>query len=123
MLLNHYSLSLYLRLRMLLLLGASTLIISSCSPGDLLLSGAKAALGGGGGVNGQIGQTNQQGVNVTTEAPSVTVRPKGRVDTIDQSTRNFVENETWLIIAFALALLLDSPARWPGQIWRAIRRK
>ncbi|MFC5737583.1 hypothetical protein [Sinirhodobacter huangdaonensis] len=27
----------------------------------------------------------------------------------------------WLILAFAVAPLLDSPLRWPEQIWRAVR--
>lgn len=33
------------------------------------------------------------------------------------------EVPAWLIIAFAVALFLDSPLRWPGQIWAGIRRQ
>lgn len=78
--------------------------------------------------NVQAGHTNNQTVGTTQNL----VRPQAR--TIRQSSdKNQVQAETveqvevnqtpiWLIIAFAFALLLDSPLRWPGQIYGAFRR-
>jgi hypothetical protein len=39
--------------------------------------------------------------------------------------KTVVVNEVpvWIIIAFAVALLLDSPLRWPGQIINGFKRK
>jgi len=95
-------------------------MLAACSPLDV----ASSLLGGGPNVNGQIGQTNQQGITVTQEAPSVSLRPKSRVDTIDQSTSSSrVENAgtvnnlqgvplSWFIITVLVGLvgwLIDSP--------------
>lgn len=97
-----------------------TITLNGCSPLDI----AKTVLGGGGvNANAQFGKENVQGVNISSEAPTVTVRPKARVDNIDQSSGNKVENaETvnningvpleWWIITVLVALvgwLLDSP--------------
>lgn len=113
--------------------------------GLIILSGALALaactgplglpLGGGGpnvAANVQAGKTNSQTVGTTTVNEQKLVRPKARTinqtadankvnaDRIENMQNN--TNEAWLIIAFAAALFLDSPLRWPGQIWQAIKR-
>lgn len=101
------------------------LFVSSCSPTDI----AKTLLGGGPNLaaNGQIGGTNNQTIGATEiTQPKVTVRSGSdsspTVNQDNSETKNF-KNEWWLIVAFALALMLDSPTRWPGQIWRALTGK
>jgi len=75
---------------MKVLLMSLILTLAACSPASIASS---LLTGGGPNVNGQIGATNQQGLNVTQAAPSVSLRPKSRVDTIDQSSSgNRVEN-------------------------------
>jgi len=69
-----------------------------------------------------------QGISVKTEAPSVSLRPKSRVDTVDQSqnkvqadeVKTVVVNETpvWLILALVLGWLFPSP----GEIGRWVRK-
>lgn len=108
----HYS-------RMLLLFAVLTLGLSSCSPTQLL----GTLLGGGPNVNGQVGQVNQQGLNITKEAPSVTVRPKGRIDHLDQSTTNNTEVDPWLILLLILGWLAPSPGEISRRIKNIFRRK
>ena len=95
-------------LRMLLLFVGLTLITSSCSPSDLLVGGAKAVLGGGGGpsVNAQVGKEVIQGVKVTNEAPEV-----------DNSTTNNTV-DYWLIALLIIGWLAPSP----GEIARGITK-
>lgn len=121
------NLSSSLRLASLSLLGASMLLIAGCSPLDV----ASTLLGGGPNVNAQIGKENVQGVNVRTEAPSVSIRPRARVDNIDQSSGNKVENadtvnniqgvplEWWIITVLVaiVALLIDSPQTIIRNLW------
>lgn len=99
---------------MLLLFVGLTLITSSCSPLDL----AKTVLGGGPNIaaTAQVGKTNTQGVNVTSEAPSVTVRPKARVDNIDQRTTNTTNVDWWIIALLIIGWLAPSP----GEIARGV---
>lgn len=100
---------------------ASFMFLVSCSPLDV----AGSLLGGGPNVNAQLGQTNTQGVSVTSEAPSVSLRPRSRVETIDQSSSgNRIENAgvvnnlegvpvSWLIITVLIGLLgwlIDKPS-------------
>lgn len=110
----------------------------------LLLIMTLAACGGplslltGGGpnvaANVQAGKTNAQTIGQTNVTEQKLVRPQAR--SIEQSTgetrvradstgdiRVDEKDAPWLIIAFAIALLLDSPLRWPGQIAEAFRRK
>lgn len=83
--------------------------------------------------NTQAGKTNVQAVGGTTEVTDQKiVRPQARK--IEQSAdRNQIsagkvetvvvhEAPSWLVIAFAVALFLDSPLRWPGQIAAGFRR-
>lgn len=99
-------------LRMLVLLGASTLIISSCSPLDLAKGALGAAVGSGPSVNAQVGKENVQGVNVRNEAPRLTA---DTVDTVDQSTVN--NNVDYLLLAVAIIGWL---APSPGEIGRGL---
>lgn len=97
--------------------------LSACSPLDalkLVSSGTNVA------ANTQIGKTNTQSVGGTSVTEQSIVRPKARdirqsADTnrvrADQ-VQTVVVNEmpVWLIIALVIAVFLDSPLRWPGQI-------
>lgn len=92
-------------------------------------------LGGGGpkvAANGQAGRTNAQTVGQTTVTEQ-TIGP-ATAHKIEQSGTNTVHadqvqkvvvNQTplWLILAFAAAVFLDSPLRWPAEIAAAFRRK
>ena len=83
--------------------------------------------------NTQAGRTNVQAVGAPAITDQRIVRPQARK--IEQSAdRNKVsagkvesvivhEAPAWLIIAFAVALFMDSPLRWPGQILGVLRRK
>lgn len=97
--------------------------------------GPLALLTGGGpkiAANVQAGKTNTQTIGQTNVTEQNLVRPRAR--TIEQSTGEtgvrtervetvIVRNEVppWIWITWAMLLMLDSPLRWPGQIWRAIR--
>ena len=83
--------------------------------------------------NVQAGRTNAQTIGVTdASSQAVTRSTVGTVhqskDTsevaaahVDRVTIN--KNPPWLIIAFAAALFLDSPLRWPEEIMAALRRR
>jgi len=93
---------------------------SSLSPLSLLTgSGPNVA------ANVQAGAENNQGVNIKTEAPSVSVRPNSRVETIDQSTTN---NKTTtvdplLIILLLLGWVLPSPNEMSRVVRDWFKRK
>ena len=100
----------------LLLVSSSLLLISGCSKGPLSL-----LTGGGPNVaaNVQAGKTNNQTLGTNeTFAPSVSVRPKARVDTIDQSTATVTNNElpVWLwivgLILFVVGWVTDTPSTY-----------
>ena len=117
--LTSLNLPLFRALRMLLVFVVLTLTISSCSVSDLAGSALKATLGGGGpSVNAQVGQNNTQGVSITKEAPTVTVRPKARVDNINQSTTNVTDISNELLALLIIGWLAPSP----GEIGRGISR-
>lgn len=120
--------------RLLLLLLVLTLT-ASCSKGPLSL-----LTGGGPNVaaNVQAGKTNSQTIGTTNNvAPTVTLRPNSRVDTIDQrntSTRvssdaveTLVVNEypLWLILVFGVlcGFLIPSPNEIGRGFIRLFRRK
>lgn len=113
-----------LSLPTLLLLLVFTFGISSCSP-----KGALGLLTGGGtnvAANTQVGKTNTQTIGQTNlSTPTVSVRPKARVDNIDQSTKteNNYSNQPWLIIAFVVAVLMDSPMRILSDIMKGFKRR
>lgn len=114
MLLKSSSSSLFRGLRTLLAFVGLTLIISSCSPLDI----AKTVLGGGPNINGQIGQENVQGVKVETAAPSVSVRPKARVDNIDQRTITQQELPGWVYVVFIVLFIIGWVTDTPGTMLR-----
>ena len=120
--LSKSSFGLFLRLSLLLLVLTST---ASCS------SGALSLLTGGGpniAANVQAGKTNTQTLGTTNNiAPTVSVRPNARVDSIDQSNNTsrvsadnvetVVVNEVpvWVVLLLILGWLLPSPneiGRW-----------
>jgi len=102
-------------------------VIPACGSNPLNL-----LTGGGPNVNAPIAAGQEveqtQGISVKTEAPSVSLRPKSRVDTVDQSqnkvqadeVRTVVVNETpvWLILALVLGWIFPSP----GEIGRWARK-
>ena len=112
-----------------LLLGL--MLTASCSKGPLSL-----LTGGGPNVaaNTQIGKTNNQTIGTTNNvAPSVSLRPNARVDTIDQSITDskvstdkvesvtFNETPPWIILLLILGWLLPSPneiARWIASLFK-----
>lgn len=111
---------------MIRFLGAlAFLLLTACGGGPLSL------LSGGGpnvAANVQAGKENTQNMGVVARNEQTLVRPQARlieqssgetgirserIDTVVQSG-----SPPWLIVAFAIALFLDSPVRWPGQIRR-----
>jgi hypothetical protein len=105
-----------------------TLLLAACgSPLDLLTGGGPNVA-----ANVQAGKTNSQTIGTTKNTSQKVVRPQApvrqssdtnRVSADSVETVVVQEYPAWLIWAFAAALFLDSPLRWPGQIWRAIRGK
>lgn len=102
----------------------------------LLLGGCSKllplGLGGGPNVaaNVQAGAENVQAVKV--EKTSQVVRQAGtvtqtadenrvRVERVETIVQNEGPHPGW-IVALVIAILLDSPLRWPGQIWGAYKR-
>ena len=88
--------------------------------------------------NVQAGKTNSQTVGTTNNiAPTVSLKPNSRVDTIDQSNRTskvategvdtVVINEapTWLILLFGLlcGFFIPSPKEITNSIINLFRRK
>ncbi|WP_323789957.1 bacteriophage spanin2 family protein [Thalassovita sp.] len=96
--------------------------------------GPLALLTGGGpnvAANVQAGETNTQTVGQSETTTQKIIRPQAR-DIRQSADRNKVQADrvetvvvqevpAWLILAFAVAMLLDSPLRWPGQIRAGLR--
>lgn len=98
--------------------------------------GPLSLLTGGGpnvAANVQAGKTNSQTVGQTNVTEQKLVRPQAR--SIEQSTgetrvrtervETVIVNETvppWIWLLMALAWVLDSPLKWPGQIVRYFRK-
>ena len=92
-----------------------------------MLSGPKVA------ANGQAARTAAQTLGASTQRDQAIRAATAGRDVLQSSDANAVRAESvervvvqgdsppWLIFAFAGALLLDSPLRWPEQIWRAVR--
>lgn len=104
----------------------------------LLLAGCGASplnlLTGGGpnvAANVQAGKTNSQTLGQTKNVEqSVKQAETVRQSSEDNQVRadevhTVVVNQTpiWLVIAFAIALFMDSPLHWPTQIYNAFKRK
>jgi len=76
--------------------------------------------------NTQIGKTNNQTVGTnTTLAPTVSLRPKSRVDTIDQSneTVNNYQLPLWVWIAGILLFVIGWVTDTPHTYIRRLRRR
>lgn len=112
-----------LRLHSLFLLLVLTLPLSSCGTNPLNL-----LTGGGPNVaaNTQIGKTNNQTVGVNnTQAPTVSLRPKARVDNIDQSSNSTTNNElpVWVWVIGILLLIVGWVTDTPATIIKNFRKK
>lgn len=126
-----YGLSLHTLPLRLVLIGTVSLGLTGCSG----INPLKALTGGGvnTAANVQAGKTNSQTVGTTNVTEQKIVRPQAR--DIKQSTNtNKVQSERvetvvvneypiWLIIAFAVALFMDSPVRWVEQLLSLFKRK
>jgi hypothetical protein len=108
------------RLPFLPLVFVSLLLIPGCGG----LNPLSFLTGGGPNVaaNVQAGAENNQGVNIKTEAPKVTVRPHARVEKIDQSVTNHVNVEPWMILVM-LMLAAGGAIGWVDNILRLFKRK
>ena len=114
---------LYGRLSLLSLLLLVSISMAGCSKGPLSL-----LTGGGPNVaaNVQAGKTNTQTIGKTNNiSPSVSIRPKARVDTVDQSTEtvNNYQIDPLLIILLILGWLAPSPSEIGRSIRNLFRRK
>lgn len=107
----------------LLLLVFSGMVLMGCSGTPLsLLTGGGPNLA----ANVQAGKTNTQTVGQTNNiAPTVSVRPKARVDTVDQSTNNTTNNElpTWVWFMLFLTWVAGWATDTPATIVRQLRNK
>lgn len=101
------------------------LLLVGCGKGPLSL-----LTGGGPNVaaNVQAGANNVQGVQNDRQQTIRNVTGDVRQERTDRQVRaerieTVVTYETpwWLIIAFAVAVFMDSPMRWPGQIMAIFR--
>lgn len=110
------------------LVGCLALLVA-CSPATALrtLSGAPSVA-----ANVQAGASNVQSVGQTSSTDQrIEGTSAGRIEQNSGDSKLRAERvETvvvhevpaWLIIAFAVALFLDSPLRWPEQIAEGFRR-
>ena len=96
--------------------------LSGCSASNILggfLSGGVPDVA----ANVQAGKTNTQTVGTTQNvSPTVSLRPNSRVDNLDQSSGDDVENQTinnipvWIILLLILTvgLIIPSPFKFKG---------
>lgn len=103
-------------MRILILL--SLLLMTSCSS-----LGPLGALTGSSGTNvaanTQVGKTNTQTIGQTNNiAPTVSLRPNARVETIDQSSDTVTNNELpiWVWVIFILLFIVGWVTDTPGTI-------
>jgi nitrate/TMAO reductase-like tetraheme cytochrome c subunit len=107
---------------------ALLLLLGACGGLPAFLSGGGAKVA----ANVQAGKTNTQTVGKSEHSSQKIVRPQAR-EIRQSADRNKVQADkvqtvvvqevpAWLIIAFAVALFLDSPLRWWGQIVAGLRR-
>lgn len=71
--------------------------------------------------NVQAGAENNQGINIKTGAPSVSLRPNARVETVDQSTTNNVNIEPWMLLVM-LCLAAGGAIGWVDNVVRLFKR-
>lgn len=106
-------------------------LVAGCgSPLDLLTGGGPNVA-----ANTQIGAENRQALTAGVSSETQQTLDAKDVGKIEQSTgqtgvrtdrvETLVVQErvpSWIWISWALLLMLDSPLRWPGQIWKRLRR-
>lgn len=73
--------------------------------------------------NVQAGAENNQGINIKTAAPSVSIRPNARVETIDQSSTKNSNTDPWVILLLVLGWILPSPGEMSRWVRNLFRRK
>ena len=101
-----------------------TMTLTACSPGQAL----GTLLGGGPNVAANVpigvGQTvdQRQGVTLERQAPTVSLRPNSRVDSIDQSTTVNTNIPYWAILIIAV-LAAGGAVGWVDNFIRWIRRR
>ena len=111
------------RLVLLLLVlsgGVSPLVGCSKVLPSLLSGGPNVA------ANVQAGKTNTQTLGQTNNiAPSVSVRPNARVDSVDQSTNQTTNQElpTWVWIAGIVLLIIGWITDTPSTIVKNLRKR
>jgi hypothetical protein len=96
-------------------------VIPACGSNPLSL-----LTGGGPNVNAPIAAGQEveqtQGISVKTEAPSVSLRPKSRVDKVDQSQTTNQELPGWVWVVFGVLFVVgwatDTPATMVRQVVR-----
>src|SRR6056297_736844 len=99
---------------------SSLLLLTGCggSPLSFLTGGGPNVA-----ANVQAGaENNQAAVQIRTDnTPKVTVRPKARVDNIDQSNTTNNELPMWLwvvlIVTFIVGWVTDTPATYMRRLW------
>ena len=112
------------RLRSLVLLPlafVSLLLITGCSPSSIITG----LLSGGGpnvAANVQAGKTNTQAV-VSNSAPEVVLKPKSRVDSIDQSQTTNNELPLWVWIVLIVTWIVGWVTDTPATIVKQMRRR
>ena len=101
---------------------AALMFLSSCDAVGV----AGALLSGGGpnvAANVQAGKENTQGVAIKNEAPRTVVRPRARVDTIDQRVTNIEQTPLWIVVLLVLGWLAPSPNEIARSIASLFKRK
>ena len=93
----------------------ASLALSSCGKIPSFLSGGGPNVA----ANVQLGKTNTQTIGQTNNiAPTVSLRPNARVDTVDQSVKTVTNNElpSWVWIVGLVLLIIgwvtDTPATY-----------
>ena len=97
------------------------LLLSSCGKIPSFLSGGGPNVA----ANTQVGETNSQTLGVTNNvSPEVTIRPKSKVETIDQSVETVTNHELppWVWVVGLLLLIVgwvtDTPATYARHLLR-----
>ena len=72
--------------------------------------------------NTNVGKEVVQGVQINRAAPTVSLRPQSRVETIDQSTTNNVTIEPWMLMVM-LMLAAGGAIGWVDNVVRLFKRK
>lgn len=113
------------------------LLLGGCS--SLLPVAAGLVTGAGGGTNvaanTQVGAENRQTLTLGGNSEITQTLESTGAEKVEQSTgktgvrtdrvETLVVQErvpSWIWISWAILLMMDSPLRWPGQVWGAMKR-